>query len=126
MHDAQKEFAEGRITLALITEQELPRPEDLGVSDAAYLDGLGEAVGELRRYILDSLRRGDFSRCEELLDVMDGIYSLLISMDFPELLAHGLRRSTDAIRGITERTRGDLTVALRQRRLESKLDGLGD
>jgi len=126
VHDAQKEFAEGRITLALITEQELPRPEDLGVSDAAYLDGLGEAVGELRRYILDSLRRGDFSRCEELLDVMDGIYSLLISMDFPELLAHGLRRSTDAIRGITERTRGDLTVALRQRRLEMKLDGLGD
>ena len=115
VHDAQKEFAEGYIALALITEEDLPKPEALGISNAAYLDGLGECVGELRRYILDSLRRSDFSRCEELLTIMDEIYGILITMDFPELLAHGLRRTTDAIRNIIERTRGDLTVSLRQK-----------
>jgi translin len=82
-------------------------------------------VGELRRYILDSLRRDDFSRCEELLTIMDEIYGILLAMDFPELLAHGLRRTTDAVRGIIERTRGDLTVALGQKKLQTKLDGLG-
>jgi translin len=116
IHDAQKEFAEGSITLALIAGEDLPKPKALGVSNAAYLDGLGESVGELRRYILDSLRRGDFSRCEELLTIMDEIYGILITMDFPELLAHGLRRTTDTIRAITERTRGDLTVSLRQKK----------
>ncbi len=125
IHDAQKEFAEGCITLTLITGEDLPKPRALGVSNAAYLDGLGEAVGELRRYILDSLRRDDFSRCEELLTIMDEIYGILITMDFPELLAHGLRRTTDTIRAIIERTRGDLTVSLRQKNLETKLDDLG-
>jgi len=112
IHDAQKEFAEGYITLALIA------------GNAAYLDGLCESVGELRRYILDSLRRDDFSRCEELLTVMDEIYGILMTMDFPELLAHGLRRTTDATRAIIERTRGDLTVSLRQKNLETKLGNL--
>jgi translin len=124
IHDAQKEFAEGCITLALIAGEDLPKPRALGVSNAAYLDGLGESVGELRRYILDSLRRDDFSRCEELLTIMDEIYGILITMDFPELLAHGLRRTTDAVRGIIERTRGDLTVSLRQKNLERKLNDL--
>jgi translin len=124
VHDAQKEFAEGYITLALIAGEDLPKPQALGVSNAAYLDGLGESVGELRRYILDSLRREDFSRCEELLSIMDEIYGMLMTMDFPELLAHGLRRTTDAMRGIIERTRGDLTISLRQRRLEAKLNDL--
>lgn len=124
VHDAQKEFSEACITLALINKETLPEPEKLGVSHAAYLNGLGEAVGELRRYILDSLRRGDFSRCEELLATMDGIYGLLMTMDFAEVVTHGLRRTTDAIRGITERTRGDLTIALRQKELQAKLDTL--
>jgi translin len=78
----------------------------------------------LRRDILDSLRRDDLSRCEELLTIMDEIYGILITMDFPELLAHGLRRTTDAVRGIIERTRGDLTVSLRQKNLETKLNDL--
>ena len=124
VHDAQKEFSEACITLALINKEALPEPEKLGVSYAAYLNGLGEAVGELRRYILDSLRRGDFSRCEELLAMMDGIYGVLMAMDFPEVVTHGLRRTTDAIRGVTERTRGDLTMALKQKELQAKLDNL--
>lgn len=122
VHDAQKEFAEGCITLAVITEKNLPDPEKLGISYAAYINGLGEAIGELRRYILDSLRRGDFSRCEELLAIMDDIHGILMTMDFPEAVTHGLRRTSDATRSIIERTRGDLTIALRQRELEIKLD----
>jgi len=122
VHDAQKEFSEACATLALINKEVLPQPEELGVSYAAYLNGLGEAVGELRRYVLDSLRRGDFSRCEELLTMMDSIYGTLMTMDFPEAITHGLRRTSDATRGIVERTRGELTIALRQRDLETKLD----
>lgn len=125
VHDAQKELTEGYITLALIAGEDLPKPGALGVSNAAYLDGLGESVGELRRYVLDSLRRGDFSRCEDLLSIMEEMYRVLMAMDFPELLAHGLRRTTDNIRGIIERTRGDLTVCLAPRNPEAKRDDLG-
>ena len=122
VHDAQKEYAEASITLALLSSESLPEPETLEISYPAYLNGLGEAVGELRRYILDSLRRNDFSRCEDLLAAMDDIYSMLVTMDFPEAITYGLRRTTDAVRGILEKTRGDLTMALRQKELESKLE----
>jgi translin len=121
VHDAQKELAEASTTLAIVAGKPLPEPEALGVSYPAYLNGLGEAVGELRRYILDSLRRNDLSRCEELLSIMDDIYSVLMTMDFPDGITYGLRRTSDAIRGILERTRGDLTLALRQQELEKKL-----
>jgi len=121
VHDAQKELAEASCTLAIVSGKPLPQPETLGVSYAAYLNGLGEAVGELRRYILDSLRRNDLSRCEELLGIMDDIYSVIMTMDYPDGITYGLRRTSDAIRGILERTRGDLTLALRQQELEKKL-----
>lgn len=121
VHDAQKEFAEASATLAIVTGKSLPDPDILGVSYPAYLNGLGEAVGELRRYLLDSLRRNDLSRCEELLAIMDDIYSVLVTMDFPDAITHGLRRTTDSVRGILERTRGDLTLVLRQKELEDKL-----
>ncbi len=118
---AQKEYVEGCITLGLITEDSLPDPDELGIGYAAYLNGLGEAIGELRRHILDLIRKGDVARCEELLEAMDDMYGVLVTMDFPEAMTGGLRRTTDAVRGILERTRGDLTIALRQWRLEGKL-----
>ena len=91
---------------------------------APYLNGMAEAIGELRRFILDSLRRSDVQRCEELMDVMDEIYGILVTVDFPEGVTGGLRRKTDAMRGVLERTRGDLTMALRQRQLEQKMAAL--
>jgi translin len=124
VHDAQKELAEASCTLAMVSGKPLPEPETLEVSYPAYLNGLGEAVGELRRYILDSLRRNDLSRCEELLAIMDDIYSVLITMDFPDAITYGLRRTSDNTRGILERTRGDLTLSLRQQTLEEKLSGI--
>ena len=124
IRDAQKELAEGSITLAMVTGKRLPVPEELGVDAAAYLNGLGEAVGELRRYLLDSMRRGDLSRGEELLSAMDDIYSVLVTMDFPDAITGGLRRTTDMVRGVLERTRSDLTLAMRQKDLENKLGKL--
>ena len=119
--DAQKEYAEGRITLAVIAGEAIPSPEDLNVDSAAYLNGMGEVIGELRRYILDGLRQGDLSRAEELLGVMDAIYEILVTMDFPDAITGNLRRTTDMVRGILEKTRSDLTLSLRQQRLEEQL-----
>ena len=122
IRDAQKELAEGNITLALVTGKPLPSAVELGVDAAAYLNGLGEAVGELRRYLLDSMRKGDLSRGEELLSSMDDIYSALVAVDFPDAITGGLRRTTDMVRGVLERTRSDLTLAMRQKDLENRLE----
>ena len=122
VHDAQKEFAEAHTTLAFIAGRPLPAPEDLGVMGAAYLNGIGETVGELRRHLLDALRSGDIDHCEQTLDAMGDIYDILITMDYPEAVTAGLRRTADAMRGILERTRGDFTMAATQRRLEDNLN----
>ena len=121
MNDARKEFTEANVTLAVISGKDIPSAEDLGVDPPAYLNGMAEVIGELRRYILDSLRRDNVERCEELMEVMDEIYGVLVTVDFPEALTSGLRHTTDAMRAVLERTRGDLTIALRQRALESRL-----
>jgi translin len=118
VQDALKELAEAHIVHALITGASLPDPDTLGVDYAAFLNGLGEAVGELRRYALDIIRHDNSERVERVLDVMQDIYSLLVTMDFPDALTGGLRRTTDMVRGVLERTRGDLTVAARQEKLE--------
>lgn len=123
VHDAQKEFAEGRITMALVSGRDVPDPHGLKVSEQAYLNGMGEAAGELRRYLLDKLRNGDVSGCEAILAMMDDIYAVLVTMDFPDAITGGLRRTTDMVRGVLERTRGDLTLALEHRALEAKLEG---
>lgn len=119
--DAQKEYAEAQATLAFLAGTPLHGPDDLGVEVAPYLNGLAEAASELRRSILDALRRNDMAPCEEWMETMDEVYSLLVTLDFPEAITGGLRRTTDQLRGVLERTRGDLTMALRQHALERKL-----
>lgn len=126
VRDAQKEFAEGSITLALVTGNQPPTPDELGVDFTAYLNGLGEAVGELRRYLLDSMRKGDLSRGDELLSAMDDIYNILVTMDFPDAITGGLRHTTDRVRGILEKTRSDLTLVIRQKALEERLGEFED
>jgi translin len=121
LRDSQKEYAEGSLLLNLVTGKPVATPGELGVDSAAYLNGLGEAVGELRRYLLDSMRRGDLSRGEELLASMDDIYSVLVTIDFPDAITGGLRRTTDMVRGVLEKTRSDLTLVIRQEALEKKL-----
>ena len=121
VEDSLKEYAESCATLAFVEGTGLPTMEDLGIGAAPYINGLAESIGELRRYILDMLRRDDFSRCEALLEIMDEVYSVLVTLDYPDAVTRGLRRTTDVMRGVVERTRGDLTIALRQRGLERQL-----
>lgn len=121
VQDAQKELAEACCTFALVNQHELPDPNVLGIAPAPFLNGLGEAVGEARRFVLDLLRRGDADGCERLLGAMDEIYALLVTVDYPDALTGGLRRTTDNARGILEKTRGDLTLALRQEALIAAL-----
>lgn len=121
VQDALKELSEAHIVHALITSVPIPDPDDLGVEYAAYLNGLGEAAGEMRRYALDIIRHDNSERVEHVLAAMEDIYSLLVTVDFPDALTGGLRRTTDMVRGVLERTRGDLTVAARQEKLEKTL-----
>lgn len=110
VHDAQKEVAEANITYALIKGEAAPQPEDINVDYPAYLNGLGEAVGELRRYVLDSIRHKEYNDYEKVMSMMDEIYYLLTSLDYPDAVTKGLRRTTDVTRSIIEKTRGDLTT----------------
>jgi translin len=112
LQDAQKEYAEARLTEAVVTGAERPpTPVELGVEDAPYLNGLAEAIGEARRHILDLLRHGRVADGESVLAAMDDLYTVLVSMDYPDAITGNLRRSTDVARSLIERTRGDLSVA---------------
>jgi translin len=118
VQDAQKEYAEAATFTALAQNRLIPLAPDLSVDWAPYLNGLGEAIGELRRFVLDRLRQGDYDNCELILRHMDDIYALLTTIDFPDAITGGLRRTTDSARGILEKTRGDLTVAVGQAQLQ--------
>lgn len=122
--DALKEFAEASIVFALTADNALPTPQDLDLQNATYLNGLAEATGELRRRCLDILRHGYSQEAERLLDHMDDIYAVLITMDYPDAITSGLRRQTDIVRSLTERTRGDLTISIRQEHLEQSMHRL--
>ena len=122
IHDAEKEFAEATITFALVAGDPLPGPQDVGVPPQAYLKGMAESIGELRRHLLDLLRKGELKRCEELLAAMDDIYYVLVTMDYPDGITFGLRRLTDVSRSIIERTRGDFTISTVQSSLRAALE----
>lgn len=119
--DALKEYAEACIVHALVNNENLPTPEVLGLEHATYLKGLAESIGELRRRCLDILRHGYSDEAERLLGHMDDIYAVLVTMDYPDAVTGGLRRLTDIARSINERTRGDMTISLRQEHLEDSL-----
>ena len=121
VQDAQKEYTEARLVRALIGASPLPAPDDLAVDAPVYLNGLGEAAGELRRHLLDVLRAGDLPTAEATLALMDEIFSLLVTVDYPDAVTNGLRRTTDLVRGVLERSRGDLTLTAQQMRLEAAL-----
>jgi translin len=117
LHDAEKEFAEAKLLAAFVDGAPLPDFNELMIEPAAWLNGLAEAASELRRFLLDELRRGDHSRGDELLEDMDDVYEVLVSIDFPDALTGGLRRTTDAFRAVLERTRSDYTTTVMQEQL---------
>ncbi len=124
--DSLKEFAEARITCTLIRHEPLPTPADLDLPPHTYLNGLAEAVGEMRRRCLDMLRQDNSAEAERLLGHMDDIFSILVTMDYPDAITNGLRRQTDVVRAIIERTRGDVTFSLRGEKLEHSLSRLSE
>jgi len=123
LYDAKKEYVEARLTLAFVRNSALPTIDDLGVDAAAFLNGMAEAASELRRQVLDCLRHGELERAEQLMSVMDDVYSVLVTIDYPDGVTGGLRRTTDALRAVLERTRGDLTTTIVAARLQAAIDG---
>jgi translin len=121
VHDAEKEYAEARITQAVFTGAETPSFRDLGIDPVPYLHGLGEAVGEMRRHMLDLLRQERLSEAEKVLTEMDDIVDQLAQVDYPDGMTNGLRRTTDVSRSLVERSRSDLTATVVQERLRQDL-----
>jgi translin len=119
--DALKEYAEAALVYAFLHGDDPPGPLAIQVDPAAYLNGLAEAASELRRAILDGLRHGQVARGEALLTIMDDVYAMLVTVDYPDAITGGLRRTTDALRAVLERTRGDMTAAIRQEQLTAAL-----
>jgi len=122
LHDAEKEFVEACAVRAFVDGTAIPSVDELGVGGAAYLRGLAEAASELRRHLLDRLRDGDMARAEDLLATMDDTYDALVTVDFPDAVTNGLRRTLDSLRAVLERSRGDLTTAVMNARLQASLD----
>ena len=122
VQDAQKEYAESELTYAIIRELQFPTHVELAVEAPAYLNGLAEAIGESRRHVLDVLRGGDLDRAERILHIMDEVYYVLITFDYPDAVTQGLRRQTDMVRGVLERTRSDITLLRQQQRLEQSIE----
>ncbi|MEW6153973.1 MAG: haloacid dehalogenase [Actinomycetota bacterium] len=122
LHDAEKEYAEARLTAALVEGGDLPSFTELAVGASSWLGGLAEAATELRRHLLDRLRAGDLDHASRLLTAMDDVYGLLMSMDYPDAVTGGLRRQVDALRAVLERTRGDLTTTVLQARLQAAIE----
>jgi translin len=119
--DALKEYVEVQCVQAFVRDGALPTPAELGVQSPAYLKGLAEAASEMRRYSLDLMRKNELARAEEMLGIMDEVYGQLMTVDFPDAITGGLRRTTDMLRGVVQRTRGDLTTAFRQEMMREAL-----
>lgn len=122
LHDAEKEYAEAVLTRALVAGLEPPGPGEMGVGVPAWLNGLAEAASELRRHLLDLLRRDRTDQAEALLAAMEDVYEALVTVDYPDAVTAGLRRTTDALRAVLERTRSDVTTTMMQIRLRSSLE----
>lgn len=125
LHDAEKEYAEARLTQALINGDELPSHEELQVGLPAWLNGLAEAASELRRHLLDCLRSGDVSRGVQLLETVEEVFDFLVTVEYPDAITGGLRRAADALRAVVERSRADVTTTVLQTNLQHAIESHG-
>ncbi|MCW5941133.1 MAG: hypothetical protein KIS66_02815 [Fimbriimonadaceae bacterium] len=121
LHDAEKERVEAAAVLAIVLGQAYPTPQELGVETMTYLNGMGEASSECRRFALDEMRSGRVEGAETILARMETIYEDLIGFDYADSLTHGLRRTCDALRAVVERTRSDLTTTQSHQTLVQEL-----
>lgn len=123
VENALQELCEASIILSIIEDEPLPSPKELGVTNSAYLLGLGDAVGELRRFSLEALRNNDVKKACGYLDIMEDIYTTLMRLDYPAAIVP-LRRKQDIARSLVEKTRGEIAVAVRESSLEKKMEEL--
>ncbi|MHA1579952.1 MAG: hypothetical protein ACTSUQ_10030 [Candidatus Freyarchaeota archaeon] len=123
---AYQEYTEACLLYSLLKDDRFVSFEELDVPCVPYLLGLGDLVGELRRHVLDSLRRGKIEKAESLLDLMEDVYLSLMSVDYPEAITSGLRHKRDVARSLVEKTRGDITLALQNRQLVEKIRSLSE
>ncbi|AKB69819.1 translin family protein [Methanosarcina mazei] len=125
---AQQEYSEVAVLYRLLKDegktQDFPSPDELGVEYAAYLNGLGDVVGELRRHILDLIRAEAFEKAEVFLGIMENIHATLMEFDYPDAITGGLRRKTDVSRSLIEKTRGDVVNSIQQKKLEVAMKSL--
>ncbi|HET8686041.1 MAG TPA: haloacid dehalogenase [Methanosarcina sp.] len=122
---AQQEYSEVSVLSSLLKEgDKFPSPEELKVEYAAYLNGLGDVVGELRRHVLDLIREESFEKAEVFLGIMENIHAVLMDFDYPDAITRGLRRKTDVSRSVIEKTRGDVVNAIGQKKLETAMRNL--
>lgn len=122
--DAQKEYAEAALLMAILHDRDLPTPESLGIEGAPYLNGLAEAAGELRRSTLDALRRKEYEVAQQWVEALETIYHLLVSFDYPDAVVFGLKRRLDMVRGVFERTQSDVLTTVRQSELQAAIERL--
>ncbi len=125
LHDAEKEYAEARLTRALIGGEMLPSHEELQVGLPAWLNGLAEGASELRRHLLDCLRSGDVSRGVQLLETMEEVFDFLVTVEYPDAITGGLRRAADSLRAVVERSRADVTTTVLQTNLQRAIESHG-
>lgn len=124
LHDSEKEMVEAAAVLAIVHGRPYPGPEELGVGMMSYLNGMGEAASEVRRFALDEVRAGRLPAAETILQQMEGIYEELITFDYADSMTGGLRRTCDALRAVVERTRSDLTATATQQELVRELQAV--
>jgi translin len=122
LHDAEKEYAEAVLCAAMVSGQPLPACAEVGVQAPAWLNGMAEAASELRRHLLDRMREGDLDRAEQLMREMEDVYDVLVTIDFPDAMVGGLRRTVDSLRAVLERTRSDVTMTSIQMGLRTALE----
>ena len=124
LHDTEKEMVEAAAVLSIVRGLPYPSVDDLGAQVMSYLNGMGEAASEVRRFALDEMRRGHIEEAARILVQMETIYDDLITFDYADSMTGGLRRTCDALRAVIERTRSDLTATASQQELVRELQAM--
>ena len=126
----EAEYVEASAVIALAKNKNVPSMESLGASPDAYLLGLLDTVGELKRLVLDSILQRRMARAKKYFGVMEGLYSLCSPLAVYDHVVNGARRKIDVARMLVEDTRGLLAeemgreaVGASMARLEKKLRG---
>jgi translin len=110
----ETEYAEAMIIKAISENRDIPSQEALKVSYEGYILGLLDAVGEIKRMVYDSLRKGNVKRASDLFELMEEIYTRLSPYAIYDHIIQGIRRKLDVSRILVENTRSAVTEEVRR------------